>query len=85
MVKGNRKRDIKNRNEKKQKTTHKQEDHMNITKEELATFQIIALLADKHNCQYEIDLETKIVDIIGNIKDETLMAIELAEYLNGEI
>ena len=59
---------------------------MGVTKEELAVYQIITLLADKHNCHYVIDFEQKTIDFSGNDIDETNLAEELAiVFPRGEI
>ena len=51
---------------------------MNLTKDELVVYQTVALLADKHNCQYEIDIKRKVINFIGSIEDETKLEEELA-------
>lgn len=56
----------------------------NLTQDETMVFQVLSVLAVKHKCLFEIDIEKKEVNFTGSIENETALALDIQDYFGEE-
>jgi len=55
-----------------------------LTRDEAVMFQIMSLLAIKHKCSFEINLETKEINFMGSMENETALALDIQAHFGKE-